>query len=77
MVGFKAETDGDDDAMVERARELRERVDLAFVVANDASVMGEADTRALLIDDEGRTEITGDKDTLSARVADALADTLA
>ena len=51
LVGFKAETGGDDDAMVARARETMRRAGLAFVVANDASVMGDDDTRALIVRD--------------------------
>jgi phosphopantothenoylcysteine decarboxylase/phosphopantothenate--cysteine ligase len=74
-VGFKAETDGDDDALVGRARALRERVGLAFVVANDASVMGEAETRALLVDG-GVEEVVGHKRTLAAAVAERLAASL-
>jgi phosphopantothenoylcysteine decarboxylase/phosphopantothenate--cysteine ligase len=73
MVGFKAETSGDDDAMIERARTLRDRVGLAFVVANDATVMGDDETRALLVR-EGTTETyAGSKSELGARVADELA----
>jgi phosphopantothenoylcysteine decarboxylase/phosphopantothenate--cysteine ligase len=73
IVGFKTETSGDDDAMVEQARDLRERVDCAFVVANDASVMGRADTRTLLVDDDV-AEYEGSKAGLGARVADRLAE---
>jgi len=40
IVGFKAETSGDDAAMVAEAERIRDRVGLVFVVANDASVMG-------------------------------------
>ncbi|XVH30914.1 bifunctional phosphopantothenoylcysteine decarboxylase/phosphopantothenate--cysteine ligase CoaBC [Haloferacaceae archaeon DSL9] len=73
IVGFKAETSGDDDAMVEQATALRDRVDLSFVVANDASVMGESDTRALLVDDDAVTEIVGSKEDLAARITALLA----
>jgi phosphopantothenoylcysteine decarboxylase/phosphopantothenate--cysteine ligase len=76
MVGFKAETSGDDEAMIEQARSLSDRVDLAFVVANDASVMGESSTRALLVDAGEPTEVVGEKSTLGAAVADRLADVL-
>jgi len=72
VVGFKVETSGDDDAMVAAARELRDRVGMAFVVANDASVMGADGTRALLVG-EDVTVYEGDKDGLGARVADELA----
>jgi phosphopantothenoylcysteine decarboxylase/phosphopantothenate--cysteine ligase len=72
IVGFKAETSGDDDAMVDAARALRDRASLAFVVANDASVMGEADTRALVVDDDV-TAFSGSKTALGGEVASRLA----
>jgi phosphopantothenoylcysteine decarboxylase/phosphopantothenate--cysteine ligase len=73
MIGFKAETGGDDDAMIERAETLRDRVDLAFVVANDASVMGDEETRALFVRADGAETYTGSKAGLGARVAADLA----
>jgi phosphopantothenoylcysteine decarboxylase/phosphopantothenate--cysteine ligase len=78
MIGFKAETSGDDAAMVDQAIDLRDRVDLAFVVANDASVMGETDTRALLVGSEAETPedcetVRGSKQTLGTRIARRLA----
>jgi phosphopantothenoylcysteine decarboxylase/phosphopantothenate--cysteine ligase len=76
MVGFKAETSGDDDAMIERARDLRDRVGLAFVVANDATVMGADETRALFVFDGETETYAGSKADLGGRVADALATTL-
>jgi len=76
MVGFKAETDTDDSTLVENARELRDRVDLAFVVGNDASVMGEERTRAVFVSRDTET-FEGTKAELGARVADELASRLA
>ena len=73
MVGFKAETDGDDTAIHERARELQQRVGLVFVVGNDAGVMGETDTRALLVDGDDHEVVEGSKTALGSRVADRLA----
>jgi phosphopantothenoylcysteine decarboxylase/phosphopantothenate--cysteine ligase len=73
VVGFKVETSGEDDAMVTKARETLERADLAFVVANDASVIGEAETRALFVRPDSVDEYRGDKGGLGARVADELA----
>ena len=78
LVGFKAETDGDDAAMVAEAERLQDRVGLAFVVANDASVMGTDDTRVLLVDDD-RSEpevVSGRKDVVAGRIADRLTATL-
>jgi phosphopantothenoylcysteine decarboxylase/phosphopantothenate--cysteine ligase len=72
LVGFKAETGGDDEAMVAAARELLERVDCAFVVANDADVMGEAETRALVVRADDHGEYAGEKAGLGARVAEEL-----
>jgi len=75
IVGFKAETSGDDDAMVAEAKRVRDRVGLAFVVANDASVMGDDETRVLLVGDEGTEpeEAVGSKDAVAGRIADRLA----
>ncbi|MFD1642164.1 bifunctional phosphopantothenoylcysteine decarboxylase/phosphopantothenate--cysteine ligase CoaBC [Halohasta litorea] len=81
MVGFKAETAGDDDAMVQQAAALRDRVDLAFVVANDASVMGTDETRALFVDAATDTPadcetVAGSKEVLGDCVAQRLAEQL-
>jgi phosphopantothenoylcysteine decarboxylase/phosphopantothenate--cysteine ligase len=73
VVGFKTETGTDDEGLLAAARTLRDRVGMAFVVANDASVMGEADTRALLVDENDHSVVAGTKTTLGRRVADELA----
>ncbi|MFC6614471.1 bifunctional phosphopantothenoylcysteine decarboxylase/phosphopantothenate--cysteine ligase CoaBC [Halopenitus salinus] len=77
IVGFKAETSGDDAAMVREANRIRDRVGLAFVVANDASVMGEDDTRVLFVagedDPADVEEARGGKDVVAGRVAERLA----
>jgi phosphopantothenoylcysteine decarboxylase/phosphopantothenate--cysteine ligase len=73
IVGFKAETGGDDDALVAKACEQLERVGAAFVVANDASVMGSEATRALLVRADGVREVAGSKATLGRAVAEELA----
>lgn len=76
IVGFKVETGGDDDAMVERARETLNRVGLAFVVANDASVMGEDTTRVLVVGPETTRKYRGSKSKIGGLIADELADEL-
>ncbi|WP_240148868.1 bifunctional phosphopantothenoylcysteine decarboxylase/phosphopantothenate--cysteine ligase CoaBC [Halorubellus sp. JP-L1] len=76
IVGFKAETSGDDAAMVEQARAIAERVGMAFVVANDASVMGESATHAFLVHEEGYAEFEGSKAALGREVVAALAEVL-
>ena len=77
VVGFKTETTGDDDAMIDAARGLRDRVGCAFVVANDASVMGDDDTRTLFVDRDGAAEFAGSKTALGGEVAARLAEELA
>ncbi len=77
LVGFKAETGGDDVTLVERARSLRDRINAAFVVANDASVMGDDTTRALMVTGDEYSTYDGGKSGLGLAVADELAATLA
>jgi phosphopantothenoylcysteine decarboxylase/phosphopantothenate--cysteine ligase len=72
IVGFKLESGADDDALVAAARELRERVGCAFVVANDAGAAGGERSRALLVDDDV-DPYEGEKAGLGERVADRLA----
>ena len=59
--------------MVGEARRIRDRVDLTFVVANDASVMGREETRALFVRTDELEEYEGTKAGLGGRVADELA----
>lgn len=73
IVGFKLETAADDEELVAAARKQLERVGLAFVVANDASVMGTQETRALLVDEEEYEEFVGSKAQLGLEIAEALA----
>jgi phosphopantothenoylcysteine decarboxylase/phosphopantothenate--cysteine ligase len=77
IVGFKAETGGDDDDIVVAARDLLDRASMAFVVGNDASVMAEDRTRALLVRSDDVSEFEGEKSGLGARIAEELADVLA
>jgi phosphopantothenoylcysteine decarboxylase/phosphopantothenate--cysteine ligase len=78
IVGFKAETSGDDAAMIAEAEGIRDRVNLSFVVANDANVMGSDETRVLLVGDEGTEpeEVVGSKGRVAGRIADRLVATL-
>jgi phosphopantothenoylcysteine decarboxylase/phosphopantothenate--cysteine ligase len=49
---------------------------MAFVVANDASVMGEDRTRVLFVRADSVSTFEGEKAELGARVADELAEEL-
>ena len=73
IVGFKTETSGDDDEMAEAGRGIMDRADLSFVVANDASVMGAAETRALLVDEDDYEPVSGTKADVAERIAGELA----
>jgi phosphopantothenoylcysteine decarboxylase/phosphopantothenate--cysteine ligase len=73
IVGFKAETADDEAAIVEEARSLQERAGLAFVVGNAATVMGETDTRAILVDGDETETVEGSKSELGDRIAERLA----
>ena len=72
VVGFKAETGGDDEAMVAAARSTLERADLSFVVANDAGVMGEATARVLVVRANDVREFEGSKAAVGGVVAEEL-----
>jgi phosphopantothenoylcysteine decarboxylase/phosphopantothenate--cysteine ligase len=76
IVGFKAETGADRDAIVTHARDLQDRADLAFVVGNDASVMGEQETDVLVVDGEDTDAVSGTKQDIGHYIASRLADTL-
>jgi phosphopantothenoylcysteine decarboxylase/phosphopantothenate--cysteine ligase len=73
IVGFKTESSGDDEAMIDAARETLDRAALAFVVANDASVMGSTDTRAILVDEDNATVTSGSKAAVAERIRERLA----
>ena len=76
IVGFKAETGSDRDAIVTRARGLQDRADLSFVVGNDASVMGDEETDVLVVDGERTDAVSGTKQELGLHIARRLAETL-
>ncbi|MFA9415074.1 bifunctional phosphopantothenoylcysteine decarboxylase/phosphopantothenate--cysteine ligase CoaBC [Natrinema sp. HArc-T2] len=73
IIGFKTETSGDEGAMIEQARGTLERAGLAFVVANDASVMGSETTRALLVHADDAARYEGTKAGLGGEIADSIA----
>jgi phosphopantothenoylcysteine decarboxylase/phosphopantothenate--cysteine ligase len=77
VVGFKTETSGDDEAMVAEARRIMSRSGLAFVVANDASVMGSEETRALVVGGSEYDGFSGSKQALSERIVEELVRVLA
>jgi phosphopantothenoylcysteine decarboxylase/phosphopantothenate--cysteine ligase len=73
IVGFKAETEGDEADIVAKARTLLERVGCVFVVGNEAGVMGETETRAVLVRASDVDRFEGSKTGLGTLVADTLA----
>jgi phosphopantothenoylcysteine decarboxylase/phosphopantothenate--cysteine ligase len=75
IVGFKAESDDEETNIVEQACRIRDRAELAFVVGNAADVMGDAETRAAIVDSDVEW-VEGSKTDLGGAVADRLAATL-
>ncbi|ELY88700.1 phosphopantothenoylcysteine decarboxylase/phosphopantothenate/cysteine ligase [Natrialba hulunbeirensis JCM 10989] len=73
IVGFKTETSGEDEQLITKAREMQARADLAFVVANDASVMGSDETRALLVHATDVAQFSGSKSGLAGEIATSIA----
>ena len=73
IVGFKAETSGDEQAMANAARDILERASLSFVVANDASVMGATECEALFVAGDDVTAFDGSKSALGMELGRRLA----
>jgi phosphopantothenoylcysteine decarboxylase/phosphopantothenate--cysteine ligase len=73
IVGFKAESSADEENLVEEARRIQDRAGLAFVVGNETGVMGEAETRAVVVDTGTVDHFEGLKRNLGGVVADRLA----
>ena len=59
--------------IVDHARDLMARTGMAFVVGNRAEVMGEAETRAIIVRSSDTSEFEGSKADLGAVVAAELA----
>lgn len=72
IVAFKLESATDDDARIDAARSLRDRIDAAFVVANDTDALGGDQTRVHLVDADTATAFHGTKTELGFRIADRL-----
>ncbi|WP_330632639.1 bifunctional phosphopantothenoylcysteine decarboxylase/phosphopantothenate--cysteine ligase CoaBC [Halocatena halophila] len=77
IVGHKLEPGGDDAQLISAARATLERAGLSFVVANDASVLGDDRSRALLVTETDSTEYAGSKTGLGLTIADRLSELLA
>lgn len=73
LVTFKALPDATDEELTEAATAQMARLDSAFAVANDASVMGESQGRVLIVDRTGTTPVSGSKREIGASIADRLA----
>lgn len=75
IIGFKAESGDEEASMIEAAEDLRDRIGAAFVVANDATVMGENETMVHLVGAEDDS-VKGTKSVVAERIADRLVDHL-
>ncbi|MDY6779070.1 MAG: phosphopantothenoylcysteine decarboxylase, partial [Halobacteria archaeon] len=72
VVGFKAETGLERDALIAEAREVMERASLNLIVANDASVMGEDETSVEIVDEGWNETASGMKDEVADAILDAV-----
>ena len=72
IVGFKAETGLDRDALADEARGVMERAGLDLMVANDASVMGDDETRVEILTEDWGETAEGDKRDVARSVLDAV-----
>ncbi|MFB6253353.1 MAG: bifunctional phosphopantothenoylcysteine decarboxylase/phosphopantothenate--cysteine ligase CoaBC [Halobacteriaceae archaeon] len=72
IVGFKLESTNSDSEMIQEARNLLERVDLSFVVANNERVMGENTSRVLVVRDNSIREYQGSKGEIGRYIADEI-----
>ena len=76
IIGFKANHDAERDTLIAAAREQQERVGAAFVVANDAAVMGEQSTEAIIVDENATETVIGAKRHLAGIIADRVSQEL-
>lgn len=74
IVGFKVESTDSDEVLVDEARRILDRSRLSFVVANNATVIGADETRALLVWEDETREFVGSKTDLGFLIADELTD---
>ena len=72
IVGFKAETGLNRDALADEARGVMERAGLDLMVANDASVMGDDGTRVEILTEDWGETAEGDKRDVARSVLDAV-----
>ena len=72
IVGFKAETGLNRDALADEARGVMERAGLDLMVANDASVMGDDETRVEILTEDWGETAEGDKRDVARSVLDAV-----
>jgi len=72
IVGFKAETGLDREALAEEARAVMRRAKLDLMVANDASVMGDDETEVEILTEDWSETARGDKRDVAGPVLDAV-----
>ena len=72
IIGFKAESTADEETLERAARRQIDRISAAFVVANDATMMGAEGGRALIVDADSSTRIEGTKQELATHIVDRL-----
>jgi len=72
IVGFKAETGLDREALITEARSVMERAGLELMVANDASVMGKDESEVEIVTEDWGETASGTKREVAESVLDAV-----
>lgn len=72
IVAFKLETTEDDTDLIDAARDLCDRVDAAFVVANTTAALGAESSSVLFVDADDAEPFDGSKADLGTEIADRI-----
>ena len=70
VIGFKAESGLDRDALIAKAKKRMEKYDLEAIVANDIDVAGKTSSNVIIVRKDGAKDVSGPK----ANVADSILD---
>ena len=76
VIGFKAESGLDRDALIARARDRMGAYDLSAVVANDIDVVGKTASSVILVEKDKEKDISGTKSDVADSILDVCAELL-
>jgi len=76
VIGFKAESGSDRDALITKARERMLKYDIPVMVANDIDVAGRTSSNAVIVRKDDAKDISGTKANVADLILDACAELL-